>query len=108
PLSPEIYYASGAALGRLHSLALGGDQPLRHAGMLPRRELGWVAGQLAELSGRVAGHWQTAYDELVAAVKNADYCEGLPTSLIHNDPNLGNVVLTPTGEIVMIDWECAG
>jgi Ser/Thr protein kinase RdoA (MazF antagonist) len=107
-LSPETFFAVGAALGRLHALPMSADQPLRRAGMLPKRELSWVAGKLAALAGRLAGHWQADYDTLVTAVQKMDYGEDLPAALIHNDPNLGNVVQTPTGEIVLIDWDCAG
>ncbi|HMN31461.1 MAG TPA: phosphotransferase, partial [Caldilineaceae bacterium] len=67
-LSPQTFFAVGSALARLHTLPLSADRPLRRAGMLPRRELSWVAGELAALAGRLPGQWQADYDKLVTAV----------------------------------------
>lgn len=103
-----IFGALGAALGRLHTLALPTTPPLRQAGMLPTRELAWVAGELASIAERVPSHLQPEYDDWRQAVQRADRYADLPVTLIHNDCNLGNVVQTPEGEIALIDWEVAG
>ena len=103
-----MFYALGAAVGRLHSLQPDSALPLPPAGMLPSRELTWVASLLASVADRVPPHLQAQYDHLTAAVQQIDRCEALPFTLIHNDPNLDNLVLTPQGEVILIDWESAG
>ncbi len=102
----EVYAALGTALGRLHTLRPPATQP--PAGMLPSRELKWVAGLLAGMAGSVPAHLQAQYDHLVTAVQTTKRGEDLPFTLIHNDPNPDNVVVTPAGEVLLIDWESAG
>jgi Ser/Thr protein kinase RdoA (MazF antagonist) len=106
--TPAIFFAIGAALGRLHSLPPVGVRDPYPAGMLPQRELTWAATQLAEVADRVPPTRQALYDEWVTAVQNVQGWDDLPQSLIHNDPNLGNVVRTEAGEIALVDWDFAG
>jgi Ser/Thr protein kinase RdoA (MazF antagonist) len=106
--APTAFFAIGAALARLHRLPVDQEPSLRRARMLPRRELSWVAGLLAEIADRVPAHLQAQYADLVAAIQQTNFCEDAPSTLIHNDPNLGNVVQRPAGELVLIDWEMAG
>jgi Ser/Thr protein kinase RdoA (MazF antagonist) len=105
---PAMFGALGAALGQLHALRPDADSPMPPAGMLPQRELAWVADLLAEVAGRVPQELQADYDHWVMAVRALDRCEDLPVVLIHNDCNLGNVVLTPAGEVALVDWDLAG
>jgi Ser/Thr protein kinase RdoA (MazF antagonist) len=102
------FSALGAALGRLHTLRLNGNTPLPPAGMLPSRELAWVAGLLADVANQVPPGLQAQHAQLVTAVEEMDRCEDLPITLIHNDCNLGNAVLTPSGEVALVDWDAAG
>ncbi|MDQ3248629.1 MAG: phosphotransferase, partial [Chloroflexota bacterium] len=81
-------FALGSAVGRLHTLPL--DQPISAASMLPRRELTWVGGLLAEIDGKVPPKLQARYEQLVTTVQSTSYCEDLPLTLIHNDCNLDN------------------
>jgi len=101
----NVYQALGAALGRLHTYQA--EAVLPPAGMLPSRELRWVAGLLADVQG-VPPHLQAQYEQLVATVQATSYGEDLPFTVIHNDPNLDNVVVTPAGDVLLIDWESAG
>ena len=101
----DVYQALGAALGRLHTYQA--EATLPPAGMLPSRELRWVAGLLADVQG-VPPHLQAQYEHLVATVQATSYGEDLPFTVIHNDPNLDNVVVTQAGDVLLIDWESAG
>jgi Ser/Thr protein kinase RdoA (MazF antagonist) len=101
----EVYQALGAALGRLHTYQT--EAALPPAGMLPSRELSWVAGLLADVQG-VPPQLQAQYEHLVATIQATSYGEDLPFTVIHNDPNLDNVVVTSAGEVLLIDWESAG
>lgn len=106
--APQVWEVLGAALGRLHALRLTGDEGLPAAGMLPRPELAWAAECLASVDDRVPLELMAEYQRLVQAVQDADRLEDLPSCLIHNDCHLGNSVQTPTGEVVLVDWEGAG
>lgn len=106
--TPQVLEALGAALGRLHALRLTGGEGLPAAGMLPRPELAWATECLASVDGCVPSELMAEYQRLVLAVRDADLLEDLPPCLIHDDCNLGNAVVTPTGEIVLVDWEGAG
>lgn len=106
--TPQVLEALGAALGRLHALRLTGGEGLPPAGMLPRPELAWASECLASVDGRVPSELMADSQRLVRAVRDVDRLEDLPSCLIHNDCNLGNAVLTPEGEVVLVDWEGAG
>jgi Ser/Thr protein kinase RdoA (MazF antagonist) len=107
-VTPAHLFAVGAALGRLHRLPLVAERPLPPAGMLPQRELTWAASQLAEVADRVPPACQPQYEALVTAVQKVRHWEDLPLALIHNDPNLGNVVINASGDVALVDWEAAG
>lgn len=101
------YHRLGATLGRLHALPMDGT-PLPDAINLPRRDLVWVAGQLASWEGRVPAALRSEYSHLVAVVDGTDFCEGLPQVLLHSDCHPWNAVRTQTDEIVLVDWDGAG
>ncbi|MCX6043969.1 MAG: phosphotransferase [Chloroflexi bacterium] len=103
---PQILFGLGAALGRLHTLPPPSTLP--QAGMLPSRELAWAATNLVEIAAEVPDHLQPQYQHLRTMTQDADRYEDLPFVLIHNDCNPSNAVMTPTGEITLIDWESAG
>jgi Ser/Thr protein kinase RdoA (MazF antagonist) len=106
--SVATFGALGALLAQLHSLPLPTHPLIGQAGMLPLRELTWVAGELAAVSEQVPAAWQSEYNQLVAAVQHTSRCEDAPITLIHNDCNLGNVVALPNGGFGLVDWEMAG
>jgi Ser/Thr protein kinase RdoA (MazF antagonist) len=100
--------ALGAALGRLHTLPIDERASLPAAGMLPKQELTWVTGLLAEVAKDVPPHSQKQYERLMTALQTMDRFEDLPAILIHNDCNLGNAILMPSGEVALVDWDSAG
>jgi aminoglycoside phosphotransferase (APT) family kinase protein len=106
--SAATFGALGALLGQLHCLPLPSSPLIGQAGMLPRRELTWVAGELAAVKEQVPAQWQTEYNQLVAAVQQISRCEEAPVTLIHNDCNLGNIITLPDGRLALVDWEMAG
>jgi len=110
--SPASLRLLGARLGQLHALdpvaAARAVPPLHRAGMLPTNELAWALRQLRAVEALVPESRRARYDWLLAAIAALDRCEGLPAAVIHNDCHPGNAVLTPEGEVVLIDWEGAG
>jgi Ser/Thr protein kinase RdoA (MazF antagonist) len=106
--APATFAALGALLGRLHCLPLPADGAIGPAGMLPRRELTWVAGELASVAGQVPAAFQAEYEQLTLAVQQANHCDTEPQTLIHNDCNLGNVVVMPDQTLALVDWDVAG
>jgi len=104
--APELLFSVSTAIARLHRLPL--DAAMPRAGMLPSKELAWANTGLISIADQVPEQLQAAYQQLVAAVQQADRLEELPFTLIHNDCNPSNAVLTTAGEISLIDWESAG
>ncbi len=102
----KTFFALGAALGQLHMLQR--DRTLPRASMLPVKELAWAHTHLTAIATQVPEQRQAQYKHLVKAVQTADRYEDLPFTLIHNDCNPSNVVITPSGQIMLIDWESAG
>lgn len=109
---PASLRALGVRLGQLHALdpvaAAGAIPPIQRASMTPPNEIRWVSGQLDHVAARVSGRQRACHDWFVSALHRLDRCEGLPVVIIHNDCHPGNAVTTPTGEVVLIDWEGAG
>ena len=104
--TPETRHQFAQALGQLHSLPV--DDSLPCAGMLPSRELTYAGNRLAEIQAPIPPAHQAQYDDLIAAVHDTNRGEDFPPVFIHNDPNLGNVVVTETGDLALIDWDVAG
>ena len=104
--APELLFGLSAAIARLHRLPF--DAAMPRAGMLPSKELAWANTNLINIADQVPEPLQAEYQQLVAAVQQADRLEDLPFALIHNDCNPSNAVLTAAGEISLIDWESAG
>jgi Ser/Thr protein kinase RdoA (MazF antagonist) len=108
--TPEHMRAIGAALGRLHRLALPGAG---HAAQLP--DSNWPPGTIATLRGQLeasAPRWpnelRPIYERLIGTFDRLAEVEALPTCLIHADCWPLNAVVTPTQNLVLIDWDGAG
>src|SRR5260370_27798632 len=124
----------GAALGRLHALAVPlaapGTAPApgrgagtgRGAGVQPDAEPGpglasWypaaaipaALGRLDAVAALLPGEWRPLHERfratLLAVQRAADY---LPIALVHGDAWPGNVVVAADGEAALIDWENGG
>lgn len=106
--SPASLRLLGTMLGRLHALQPPSAAILPLAENRPATEIPWAMGQLTSVAAQVPGHLQSRYETLLAALHTIDFCEDLPRVVIHNDCHPANTVSTPTGEIVLIDWEGAG
>lgn len=107
-LTPAIWTKLGVALARLHAIPIEATDDLPKAGMLPARELTWVAQHVAELADEVPSEWQPWYDELRTAIGNSHHCEDLERVLIHCDPNLGNAAINKQSDVTFIDWDVVG
>jgi Ser/Thr protein kinase RdoA (MazF antagonist) len=101
----------GALLGQLHALCvptMNTTYPLPEAEMLPRREIAYALSQMASVEQLLPKYLNKRYDALTTALHAFDLCDDLPAVLIHNDTHPGNAICTPTGQLVLIDWEGAG
>ena len=76
--------------------------------MLPEPELAWASECLLRCAGHVSSALEAEYQFLAEEVQQFDCRPQLPPSLIHNDCNFGNVILTSVGKVALIDWEGAG
>ncbi len=100
----------GTLLGQLH--ALFGSMPL--PATLPvaersiAREVELSLADLQSVVGRVPPQLQALYAELEAACADVQSWDQLPHVLIHNDFHPGNLLLTPSRELTVIDWDGAG
>jgi len=105
-------HSLAAMVGRLHALRaspqINKKEMLPEAEMLPAREITYALMQLTSAKPLLPCNLYHRYDALVAALQNVDLCDDLPTALIHNDCHPANAVHTPTGQVILIDWEGAG
>ena len=111
---------TGELLGRLHALPLPGDERARrpagswhhvsHAGG-PRSADAVALRPLLEEArspDRSPVHLSKHFDSLVAELDAIDDGADLPQALIHIDLGGPNVIETPDGDLVAIDWAGAG
>lgn len=107
----------GEMLGRLSALPAKDGAITREAGALhhysqsggtPGNELDAAASWLAAIEDRVPPQSCALYQSLREQIANADTCQNLPTSLIHPDPVLKNLLTTTSNDLVLIDWTGAG
>jgi Ser/Thr protein kinase RdoA (MazF antagonist) len=97
----------GAALGRLHALG-----PAAGVGLASWHPAAAVPAALARLDAvapMLPGEWRPLHAQFrstLLAVR--DGFGRLPVAVVHGDAWPGNVVLIPSGEAVLIDWENGG
>ena len=107
PLTPETMERVGEALGRLHTIA-----PLppgaKPCGMLPRGEIAAARAWLEAVRDVVPPAHRAHFDALRHACETIDYCEDLPTVFLHGDAHYNNTILTPSGDVVYVDYDSAG
>src|SRR5581483_7561486 len=103
--TPSTLALLGAMLGRLHSLKTSTSIPLPKAGMLPAQELTYARQQLVSVASLVPKQLISRYEQLEKALSSIDYCEDLPTVLIHNDCHPANALLMAQGQVTLLDWE---
>ena len=109
----------GAALGRLHALRpppAAGPEPgapgRRAPGLAswhPAAAIPAALDRLDAVAAALPGEWRplhTQFRQTLLAVQRA--VAGLPLAVVHGDAWPGNVVITPSGEAVLIDWENGG
>ncbi len=97
----------GALLGRLHTLPVASQSlpsswwyPVQHA-VAP------LLDGLDAVATDVLARWRSlhrAFSDDLRQALNLD----LPVTLIHGDCHPGNAIVTSSGRIALIDWECAG
>lgn len=105
-------HSLAAMVGQLHALCaspqINKKEMLPKAEMLPAREITYALTQLIGAKPLLPRNLYRRYDVLVAALNAIDLCDDLPTTLIHNDCHPANAVHTPTGQMILLDWEGAG
>lgn len=97
----------GRLLGQLHKLDLVEDRAQDWSASWLEEvptAIEWAeqAAQHPEWAGQAAEIWATLRDLPLAELK------ALPRVLVHTDAHEGNLVWTPPGELVLLDWENAG
>ena len=97
----------GAALGRLH--ALGPAPGLGLASWHPTAAVPAALGRLEAVAPMLPGEWRPLHAQFRSTLMAVrDSFGRLPVAVVHGDAWPGNVVLTPSGEAVLIDWENGG
>ena len=97
----------GTALGRLH--ALGPAPGIGLASWHPGTAVPAALGRLDAVEPLLPGEWRPLHAQFrsaLLAVRAAS--PGLPMAVVHGGAWPGNVVVTPSGEAVLIDWENGG
>jgi Ser/Thr protein kinase RdoA (MazF antagonist) len=107
PLTAKAMERVGEALGRLHTIS-----PLppgaKPCGMLPRGEIAAGRSWLEAVRDVVPRAHRAHFDALWSACETLDSCEDLPKVFLHGDAHYNNTILTPSGEVVYVDYDSAG
>jgi len=113
----QTLFKLGEMLGRLNTFPTRSAGVIREAGSLHRyskleggirNELDAALSWLDTIEGKVPAQSRILYDSLRKQIKVADDCNDLPKALIHPDPVLKNVIVTPDSGPILIDWTGAG
>ena len=97
----------GAALGRLH--ALGPAPGVGLASWHPAAAVPAALERLDAVAPMLPGEWRPLHAQFRTTLLAArDAFGSLPVAVVHGDAWPGNVVLTPSGQAVLIDWENGG
>ena len=115
--SPRIFTELGALLGRLHSIdvpdgatsrAAGSWHSLSIAGGGRDADVRALRSLLADAATRAPSVHVASVATLDEELAALDVGEGLPTALTHPDFCPANVMRTPDGGYVLVDWTGAG
>lgn len=108
--APHLERLAGV-LGRLHALegGPGGGAGLPASWWHPLDgTITPLLEQLEDLGGAVPPRWQPFYAAVVATLGALRGRDDLPLAAIHGDCYPANAVETGEGQVVLIDWDCAG
>jgi Ser/Thr protein kinase RdoA (MazF antagonist) len=109
--------ALGDLLGRLHTVPVTEGAASRPGGALhhdperegrPHEDIVAATAFLDDASERIDDEYRPLLQKLRRLAASADGCEGLPDALLHPDMVGPNVLVTPNGDRVAIDWTGAG
>jgi methyltransferase (TIGR00027 family) len=112
--SGPTFHRLGTLLGRLHALPVSGaaarDGGAWHhlASGRPRAEVDAALALADEAAGRLTGRQRPHYQALRAEIERIDAGDGLPDALIHPDFVPANAIASARGDMVIVDWACAG
>jgi Ser/Thr protein kinase RdoA (MazF antagonist) len=107
---PQTLHRVGALLGRLHALF----QNSPFLSMLPlaertiEDEMRMSLEDLDRAAALLPDDLRPLHQALYAACTSIGDWSDLPQVLIHNDLHLENLLQTPDGELLVIDWDGAG
>jgi Ser/Thr protein kinase RdoA (MazF antagonist) len=107
---PSDLRAIGAALGRLHALALpdASTAPAQPDSQWPRGTIAKLRQQLQASAPRWPDDLRPIQSRLAASLDALAELVALPTCIIHGDCWPLNAVWTPDRGMVLIDWDGAG
>jgi Ser/Thr protein kinase RdoA (MazF antagonist) len=104
----------GETLGRLHALRLDLAKAMPQPGLsywAPRYAIPSARAKLTAVAGLLPDDWCSLHEGMGAAVEGiggrVERGE-LPETIIHGDAWAANAVQTPSGAVVLIDWEQGG
>src|SRR4051812_19592151 len=115
--SPNTMHRMGELLGRLHTLPPASGAMARDAGSwhslsvqggARSEDVAALQKLLADVQQRAPAAQHQALQALRDELADIDVGQGLPTALTHPDFATANVIKTPDGGLVLVDWTGAG
>jgi Ser/Thr protein kinase RdoA (MazF antagonist) len=110
--TPKQVYALGMTLGRLHqvqpSIATTTMPSILHAWWRPLQVGQEALHRLLGVAEKVPPMSQAQYELCRRTLLHTSQWQHLPPVIVHGDCHPGNALQTPSGQVVLIDWEQAG
>lgn len=97
-----------ATLGSLHTLSPDHTTPPGKSYWDTADAFSTVQAHLASVEDRLPAEWRTLHTAFSQTLQRLQQCPELPRTLIHGDAWAANTVQTPTGQILLIDWDTGG
>jgi Ser/Thr protein kinase RdoA (MazF antagonist) len=102
----------GSLLGQLHNLyvskAVTVTSPVRGSCFQPGGAISGLLEQLVAIGRQVPPELQTLYNLCLEMFQRVDHWRNFPSVILHTDCWIHNAIRTPTGQLVLVDWDGAG
>ena len=107
-MDSEHWRAFGRAVGHLHSLPIPEALKSRLSRMDPNRDLDGVLQRIRERTADLPNDKSGKVRRFLDMAGGLDVLKQIPRAMIHSDLAWGNIMQSPEGKLILVDWEGGG